>query len=412
MDSPVASILQKVLALPASLFRFLHDDSTLLIGEILLKEKVISPAQLQKALEIQKETRLKLCQVIVREKFASEEAVLRAINNYYALSATSLSDNIEATARRRRNPLQRFFSNLYIPIRVKLSIAITFIIWLTILILSFVILARQRDQLYLQTVKTGKVTLNYITNNANIPLLNDDTLRLNALIKEAVSIEGILYAVITDHRNMVKAHTDLAKIGTTLTESKNVSKAIRDGDITYYNDKLPSGPDVLNLTKPVTFMKKDLGTVHVGLSLDFIKQQIRKETLSIILLSLLIVVLGITISILLGFSFSRPISDLVLATREIGKGNFQYRIGTVRKDELGDLAKAFNYMSQELWKKLLMQKSFGRYVSPEVLDIILANPEESWLKGTRNEATVLFADIRGFTAYSLRPGSRRRWSRR
>ena len=36
-----------------------------------------------------------------------------------------------------------------IPIRVKLSIAIIFIIWLTILILSFVILARQKEQLYL-----------------------------------------------------------------------------------------------------------------------------------------------------------------------------------------------------------------------------------------------------------------------
>ena len=63
-----------------------------------------------------------------------------------------------------------------IPIRVKLSIAIIFIIWLTILILSFVILARQKDQLYLQTVKTGKVSLNYFANNASIPLLKDDLL--------------------------------------------------------------------------------------------------------------------------------------------------------------------------------------------------------------------------------------------
>jgi adenylate cyclase len=57
-------------------------------------------------------------------------------------------------------------------------------------------------------------------------------------------------------------------------------------------------------------------------------------------------------------------------------------------------------MAKELWKKLMIQQSFGRYVSPEVLDMILSHPEESWLKGTRNEATILFTDVRGFTPYS------------
>src|SRR4030042_4937714 len=57
-------------------------------------------------------------------------------------------------------------------------------------------------------------------------------------------------------------------------------------------------------------------------------------------------------------------------------------------------------MAQELWNKLLIQKSFGRYVSPEVLNMILSHLEDSWLKGTRSEATILFADVRGFAAFS------------
>jgi adenylate cyclase len=117
-------------------------------------------------------------------------------------------------------------------------------------------------------------------------------------------------------------------------------------------------------------------------------------------LSLFIILLGIFIAILLGIEFSRPISKLVLATQEIGKGNFHYRMDMIRKDEFGELATAFNYMAKELWNKLMIQKSFGRYVSPEVLDMISSHPEDSWLKGTRNEATILFTDVRGFTAYS------------
>ncbi len=293
---------------------------------------------------------------------------------------------------------QRFLPRL--PIRVKLSIAIIFIIWLTILILSLTILARQKEHLYLQTVKTGKVSLNYFANNSSIPLLKDDLLTLNTLIKETTTVESFLYAVIVDRQQVIKAHTDPSKIGTLLqiTEAKKHLK--KDQAIEYFDYRLPSGKDVLNLSRPITFKDKELGTVHVGISLDFIKELIRKETISILILSLFIILLGIAIAILLGIEFSRPISKLVLATKEIGKGNFQYRIDMMRKDEFGDLATAFNYMAKELWNKLMLQKSFGRYVSPEVLDMILTHPEDSWLKGTRNEATILFTDIRGFTAYS------------
>jgi adenylate cyclase len=287
-----------------------------------------------------------------------------------------------------------------IPIRVKLSIAITFIIWVTILILSFVTLARQRDQLYLQTVRMGQVSLNYFENNARIPLLNDDILRLNRLIKEAESVEGILYAIIVDRQQVIKAHTDHDKIGTTLQPFGKAEGASRGQDIHYFNYTLPSGKHVLNLSKTIAFKNKQLGVVHVGISLDFIKHLIRKETVSILMMSLFIILLGISIAILLGIGFSRPISKLVLATKEIGKGNFQYRIDMIRRDEFGDLATAFNFMAGELFKKLLIQKSFGRYVSPEVLDMILSNPEHSWLKGTRSEASILFTDVREFTAYS------------
>lgn len=287
-----------------------------------------------------------------------------------------------------------------IPIRVKLSVAIIFIIWLTILILSFVVLARQKDQLYLQTVKTGKVSLNYFTNNASIPLLNDDLLTLNTLIKQAASVEGLLYAAIVDRQQVVKAHTDTRKIGSPLPPIENKKEVKRENQVEYFNYAEPSGMHVLNLSRPIIFKEKELGTVHVGVSLNFIKDLIRKETLFILILSFFIILLGIAIAVLLGVEFSRPISKLVVATQEIGKGNFQYRLETARKDEFGDLATAFNYMAKELWNKLMLQKSFGRYVSPEVLEMILTHPEDSWLKGTRNEATILFTDVRGFTAYS------------
>ena len=60
-----------------------------------------------------------------------------------------------------RTLASKIFGHIRIPIRVKLSIAITLTVGLTILILSFTILARQKDQLYSQTVEKGKVSLNH-----------------------------------------------------------------------------------------------------------------------------------------------------------------------------------------------------------------------------------------------------------
>lgn len=382
------------------LLRAYYIADKLPLGEFLVKGKIITITQLQKSLEQLKDKQKNICQIIVDSGYVTEEALLHAINSYYRISATTVTGNIEELINNRNLSFKEKLSHLRIPLWVKLSIAITSIICLTILTLGFVILVRQKEQLYQQTLQTGKVSLNYFINNARIPLINDDILRLNALIKEASSVEGLVYAVITDTDKEIKAHTDHTKIGSNMQAFDNVKKMIKEGDTVYFIYTLSSGARVLNLSRPVSFKQKKLGEVHVGVSLDFINNQTRKEGIFILGISLVIVMLGIAISVLLGISFSRPISKLVLATQEIGKGNFQYRIEQIRKDEFGDLSASFNYMSQELWKKMLMQKSFGRYVSPEVLDMILANPEEYWLKGTLSEATVLFTDVRGFTAYS------------
>jgi signal transduction histidine kinase len=238
-----------------------------------------------------------------------------------------------------------------IPIRVKLSLAITFVVWLSILILSLTILARQKDQLYSRTVEMGKVSLNYFATNANIPLLNDDIVRLNRLIKDAASVKGILYAAIVDRNNRIKAHTDSNNIGNTLQLLQNMEEVRKDENFRFFDYTLPSGTQVLNLSRPITFKDKELGTVHIGLSLDFINHLIYRESVSILILSLFIVLFGIAIAFLLGISFSRPISKLVDATQEIGKGNLHHRITLKRKDEFGDLASAFNHMADELDKK-------------------------------------------------------------
>jgi adenylate cyclase len=416
------------------------------LGAVLVQEGVLTKRQLKQALEQQKHLRKSLGDTVVEMGLASEAQIIAAFNRRYQANLTSLGADLDNYLRTRGIKAERSRFSVRIPIKVKLSIAVIFIIWTTILGLSWLVFDRQRVQLEAQTLKTAKVLLGYIANNAVVPLLNDDILQLNTLLKESSSVEGVEYAIVVGRDGIVKAHTnpglirrpyeqvpqregetqqgpyrsfsyvtseygrhfdpvriltalehrdfDLAKLG--LMDQfglavKDLLKATR---------VLRPGTRMLDVSENVEYSKKVLGQVHVGISQDFIVEQIIKASVFIVLLSILLIVLGVVIALYLAGGVSRPLAELVTATEEIGLGNLKFRIKKIRNDELGDLASAFNFMSGELLKKALMQESFGKYVGSEVLDLIMANPENSWLKGVRSNVTVVFTDVRGFTSYS------------
>ena len=282
----------------------------------------------------------------------------------------------------------------------QLSIAVTIIIVAVVLTLGIGMRERLRRQLYDQTVKIGTVTLNYFENNAAVPLLENDTLRLNSLLKDCNEVEGILYAFILDNNGVVAAHSDMDQIGRAQHFLAGREKEVSADGIVQIVRAMPSGKNALNLSRPVDFSDKVVGQVHVGVSLDFIEESVRNETWKIVKMTGFILAAGIFAAIIYGIGFSRPTRELLEATREIRRGNYGHKVSLNRKDEFGKLAGAFNDMSKELLAKDLMKQSFGKYVGNEILDMILRSPEKNWLKGEKREATVVFADIRNFTSYS------------
>jgi adenylate cyclase len=58
---------------------------------------------------------------------------------------------------------------------------------------------------------------------------------------------------------------------------------------------------------------------------------------------------------------------------------------------------AYRYFVED-YQKRVVKRLFGRYVSKDVYQQLLAHPDRAELGGKRREMTVLFSDIRGFTA--------------
>jgi len=161
----------------------------------------------------------------------------------------------------------------------------------------------------------------------------------------------------------------------------------------------------ISYVTPVLFRDTRVGYTVLSFSKAFINERVRSAVTSLIFITIIAIVVVSLLSIPLASGFLAPIFMLLKGTKEIVRGNFDYKIPEGRGDEVGELVRSFNHMASELKKKETMKEVFNLYVSPDVADEILKSPESLDLGGNRRRLTVVFADIRGFTALtrSMRP---------
>jgi adenylate cyclase len=81
----------------------------------------------------------------------------------------------------------------------------------------------------------------------------------------------------------------------------------------------------------------------------------------------------------------------------VERGRLDGHAPVVSTDEIGAVAEGFNRMLHGLRERELVKETFGKYVTPEIRDEILAGRISG--DGELKEVTVLFADIRDFTPW-------------
>src|SRR5205823_8738975 len=88
--------------------------------------------------------------------------------------------------------------------------------------------------------------------------------------------------------------------------------------------------------------------------------------------------LGLTviIGIVLANWIDRPLTQLMIASGRVARGDLSVQVPVTRNDELGVLATRFNDMVEGLRQLLFVKDLFGRFVSPEVSAKLLAGQIE------------------------------------
>ena len=104
-----------------------------------------------------------------------------------------------------------------------------------------------------------------------------------------------------------------------------------------------------------------------------------------------------------------PVNAVRRALTEVRDGEFDVQVPVYDGTQIGDLQLGFNQMVHGLAERQRIREALGAYVDPDVAEQILE--EGTDLSGESVDVTVLFVDVRDFTA-SPSPARPRRWWRR
>ena len=103
-------------------------------------------------------------------------------------------------------------------------------------------------------------------------------------------------------------------------------------------------------------------------------------------------------------ALAAPVVAVSKAAQQVAGGDFAVRVAVRGSDEVGQMAGAFNGMARDLgdYRARLIEETrvrgnLSRFLSPDVVEQVVAGEGELKLGGERREITVMFADVVKFT---------------
>lgn len=294
----------------------------------------------------------------------------------------------------------------------KIAILTTIIVAIIMAFVGFLFGVRQENTMRTE-MKRRAVKISQIT--ASLGMLGFPERKTDpwALSRSFISLvpqmdENILYIVLVDKNGKVQGSAINSDLLSSLVGRKDPS--IRTELVEELRQKVAgkgSSRAILSqlghlLPVEVSLKPEEvyLGSLAVGFSLNKLDKEIYKSRTTAVLLLLVFILIGVGASAWLASSITRPLFKVVKAMENVQKGDLSQEVHVKTRDEVGMLARSFNFMVDGLRERERIKATFKRYVSEQVADKILGEKVKVTLTGEKRVVTVLFQDIRGFTSIS------------
>jgi len=199
------------------------------------------------------------------------------------------------------------------------------------------------DTMEAQLIKRGVSIAHFLAGESVTPILTRKYLALDLMLHEQQQHDtDLAYIYITDPSRNPLSHTFIAGFPTGL-------KGLDQGELTGHRiTRIRLGEqNIVDISVPV--MQNRLGHMHVGMSQQGIRQDIRSILFTVSgVITLLFMGAAIAMWLFLERVAVRPVKELGDQARRLGQGHFDAHTHVYSSDEIGMLGTAFNDMGRRL----------------------------------------------------------------
>ncbi len=272
------------------------------------------------------------------------------------------------------------------PLRFKLLVLTIGLLAASIVTISMVMLEQSREALETEARKRASALALNLARNARDPVLLEDDLVVGQLLETAAKEAEVLVARLLD------------KDGNLLHSSSTHEQPQRERLTVQTPQASQLFGGRLVVAARLAFRDVDLGEAQIVLDLEgLIAPVFARARREVLLASGGLLIVAVIIAVAMSGFTTRPLRRLRVAVNALASGDLSARVLPTTRDEIGELTRAFNEMSESLSQKRRIESAFRRYVSDHVLRQVSDSKESIKLHGERREITVLFIDIRQFT---------------
>lgn len=202
----------------------------------------------------------------------------------------------------------------------------------------------QNERLRHELEERGKLLTTVIAANTTDALAMLEVSELRKMISEVRGQENVLDAVAFDEDGRVL--TD----GTVVNPRRHA--LISEAALRHVSGSrallVEFEVDAMTVTKPVRLGGRVLGGVRLRYSLAGLAEDQASLARRTAMVGAIFVVLGVLAAALLTGAVTRPLNEVIRATRALSKGELVPRLPVRTADEVGELAEAFNEMTRKL----------------------------------------------------------------
>ncbi len=286
-----------------------------------------------------------------------------------------------------------------IPIALKLAASVSLLMLGCVCVLAVFLLNHQSRLIGAHADDFSTLITEQLASTAVEPLFTDERYELEALVRHIAANDRILGAAIFNRDGEQLALAGSVPSFALLDRSRPYQKlAPSKQPLVAGKDFVRAAPVSVHL-EPIKFKGVLAGYAVASYSQDAI---VRGYNHSLKLLGFITTLLMIAMCLVvfsLGKRVTRPLTALVAATEAIDRGDFT-QIEERRNDEIGQLINAVNHMGQGSLNRTQVENVMGQLLAKDVAAKVLNKLDTIQVGGEQVHATVLFADIVGFTEIS------------